>query len=327
MFRQCQRQWYFKTRYANATAGDPRRREAYRLSKLQSVSAWRGTLVDQVISEHFVEAIRQRRIITGPDLVKEARQRFDRQSTCALSRRAGDTGSNNENVAFRCVEYGQRPSGEELSAAWDEVESSLNHLFAMEGVQRALRDATWLVAQRPLRFSFADVTVQAVPDVIAFPRAAPPLIVDWKVHTFGNRDYRLQLALYGLALLHCKPHSDFPADLTKWAETDLRLVEAQLISGIEHEYHLSGTDVEVAEDYIAATATEMLEAKAGLSNTELRPEDFAVTTRPSLCQRCSFLKLCWENADGPPRDERLPNHELSQLLLPIPPGRDRWPSP
>jgi len=42
MFERCQRQWFFKTQLANAKAKHESRRRAWRLSKLQSLSAWRG---------------------------------------------------------------------------------------------------------------------------------------------------------------------------------------------------------------------------------------------------------------------------------------------
>ena len=51
-FKRCQRQWYFKNCVASALAKkDPIRREAYLLSKLQTISGWRGQIVDSVLSE------------------------------------------------------------------------------------------------------------------------------------------------------------------------------------------------------------------------------------------------------------------------------------
>ena len=49
-FKQCQKQWFFKNVVASAKSKDPFRRRAYMLSKLQSISAWRGKIVDDVIS-------------------------------------------------------------------------------------------------------------------------------------------------------------------------------------------------------------------------------------------------------------------------------------
>ncbi len=56
-FRQCQRQWFFKNVAASPTAKDPFRKRAYLLGKLQSISAWRGRVVDEVISKTLISNI------------------------------------------------------------------------------------------------------------------------------------------------------------------------------------------------------------------------------------------------------------------------------
>lgn len=60
-FDRCQRQWYFGEVVANAVAKAPVRHEAYLLSKLQSVSAWRGQVVDSTIGSVLVPALNERR--------------------------------------------------------------------------------------------------------------------------------------------------------------------------------------------------------------------------------------------------------------------------
>lgn len=61
-FRRCQRQWFFKNIVACATAKkNPIRRRAYLLSKLQSVFAWRGQLVDTVIENYLIPALNSKR--------------------------------------------------------------------------------------------------------------------------------------------------------------------------------------------------------------------------------------------------------------------------
>ncbi len=301
-FRQCQRSWFFKTSVANGRAKDELRREAYLLSKLQSVSGWRGGLVDRILSRDLVGALRARRKVSKAGLLAIAKSQFDRELAFALAHRIREAGFSPGDdecaAAFHAIEYGQPVSEEEVAQAWHDVETAIENLFKMERVRGTLKAAAYLVAQRSLQFAFAGVTVVAVPDVIAFYDSAPPLIVDWKVQVTGSRDYRLQLALYALALSRCKPHRDFPPSLCTVTPEDIRLLEAQLLTGAEHEYVLTAADFEEIEDYIAASASEMLAARAGLGNGELRPEDFAVTQWPDVCQRCGFRKICWEAVDG-----------------------------
>jgi hypothetical protein len=83
-FRKCQRQWYFKNVVANARAKEPLRRRAYLLSKLQSVSAWRGKIVDDVISKTIIPGINRRSPITLRDAKTRARQLYDTQLAYAL---------------------------------------------------------------------------------------------------------------------------------------------------------------------------------------------------------------------------------------------------
>jgi hypothetical protein len=79
MFDRCQRQWFFKTRLANAKAIDETRQRAYRLSKLQSISAWRGSIVDQVLSQYVIPAFERGTPINSVRTVELAMTRFDRQ--------------------------------------------------------------------------------------------------------------------------------------------------------------------------------------------------------------------------------------------------------
>ena len=60
-------------------AKDRRRRTAYLLSKLQSVSGWRGRLVDRILSERLVLALRRGQRITKADLRTAVKVCFDRE--------------------------------------------------------------------------------------------------------------------------------------------------------------------------------------------------------------------------------------------------------
>jgi len=296
-FRQCQRGWFYKTCLASARAKDPERRAAYLLSKLQTVSAWRGKLVDRVLSQELVGALRRGEKPTKGYLISVAKKCFDSELEFALAHRIREPGAGVSSVAsmpaFRAIEYGEVVTETETATAWQDVEAAIENLFKMDNLRAALKTASYLVAQRSLQFELAGVTVIAVPDVVAFRQDQPPFIVDWKVHAFGTRDYRLQLALYAMALARCNPHRDFPRR-PPFESKDVRLIEAQLLAGLEHEYRLDERDFDELEDYVAASATEMLAATAGLKNGDMNAEDFAVTEWAELCQKCVFKRVCWE---------------------------------
>src|SRR5690606_17199236 len=102
---------------------------------------------------------------------------------------------------FHGMEYGAPPSPDEIDRAWSEIELALRHLYSMDEMRAAMKTADYIIAQRALQYELMDgVTVLAYPDAIAFRPGQPPLIIDWKVHAFGQNDASLQLAIYAIAL-------------------------------------------------------------------------------------------------------------------------------
>lgn len=301
VFKKCQRQWYFKSHVANANAKKiPLQREAYLLSKLQSIAAWRGSVVDHVISRRIVPALGNGWDINFPRVLDYARAVFQAQLKFARQHRLREPGmsaakAGDDFAAFHAVEYGLEVTNEEIARAWDDVEKAITNLVRMRELFALLNTSSKLVAQRALTFPYFGVTVRAVPDLIAFFETSAPLIVDWKVHTFGAKDYRLQLATYAVALARCGAHKDFPESSSPYAPTDIRLLEVQLLTNQQREYVLSDIDVEEIDCYIAETATAMILADGENGKGPPRPFDYPVTLYPEACQKCPFRAPCWED--------------------------------
>ncbi len=301
-FRKCQLQWYLASQFACATAKkNPLQREAYLLSKLQSVFAWRGNLVDEIISNHIVTALNQKRTPSLHQVLVLARQLFDEQLAFAQARRWREEGmtakkADGAYAALRGVEY-ELDLSEELELAWRDVEQALRNLFEMKDLLAELQTAFRLIPQRNLSFDHFGVTVKARPDLLAFFRDKPPLIVDWKVHSFGQHDYRLQLAVYALTLKRSKAHNDFdfPSHLSPYSVTDIRLLEAQLLTRQQREYQLTDSDIEEVENHISASSSQMLLAIGDEDDEEIFRE-LSMSSRPEVCAGCNFRKLCWERA-------------------------------
>jgi hypothetical protein len=275
------------------------RHEAYLLSKLQSVSAWRGNIVDAVISERIVPSFRYKRLPSPAEINRLARQLFDRQLEFARRHGLRDPGlspakAGSEFAALYAIEYGGHVPESELDRAWNEIEAALANFFGMTDLIKELCSAEYVIAQRALSFTHSGSSVRAVPDAIAFFRNAPPLIVDWKVHAFGLQEAWTQLATYAIALTRCAPHKDFPKTLSECRTTDVRLTEAQLLTNQIREYALSEDDVDRADSYIAESITQMSWATEGRKGKDLQATDLPVASSPDICQRCCFRKLCWE---------------------------------
>jgi hypothetical protein len=292
-FMGCQRRWFFKNRLASATAADPLRREAYVLSKVQSLQAWRGNIVDDVMNDVLVPGLNRGLDVTVGRLLQYARNQFDARLRNAIGGTGPDTIDRlrKGGVLFWTAVYGGEHTAEQRAQAWNDIETSIRGVYGMPTVRALMRGATVRFAQRALQFPFGDVNVRAVPDVIAFYGDESPTIVDWKVNTGRARDYRLQLALYSLALSRTKPHRDFPAASGKPLEpTQVRVFEAQLLRASEYEYSITDADVADVEDLIASTATEM---RLLADDPSVTLNDLDSTRWPNLCSTCEFRRLCW----------------------------------
>lgn len=298
-FDRCPRQWFYKYRLANANAKrEPERREAYLLSKLGTVWAWRGKVVDGVISRYVVRALQEGYVPSRAHLLAVARRTFDRQLRFATRHGLRDpdlkvSAVGDDFAAFLAVEEGGQISDGEIEKAWSDVEIAISNLLIQETFLDTLRSAQYLVAQRNLRFElalprFGSVYVRAVPDLIAFFRDAPPMIVDWKVMERQAADYRMQLATYALALTRGRPHRDFPEGIRSYSPTNLRLLEVQLQLGKIREYALNPTDVAEVEDFVYRSVSRITQAD-GNDASHLSSARYSGT-----CKNCGYKAICWE---------------------------------
>jgi hypothetical protein len=298
-FRQCQRQWFFKNVVASAKSKDPFRRRAYLLSKLQSISSWRGRIVDDVISNTVIPAINRRIHLKLGDAKRRARALFDRQLAFARRHPIANlnmkvSGEGDSFALFHVMEYGGQIPEQEIESAWDEIETALATLFTADDLKQLLKSAEYVVAQRSLQFPLMEnVTALAVPDVIAFRKEAPPIVIDWKVHAFGQNDAWLQLAIYAIALGRCKAHADFPEGFAANAH-EIELYEAQLLTKVVRRHLIEEAEITEAEEYMLTSAYAISCLMDGQDYADLRAEDFRPAAHAASCERCAFRAICWE---------------------------------
>jgi hypothetical protein len=145
LFDQCQRAWAYKNHLANANATkNPMQREAYILSKLQTIWAWRGKIVDHVISSRVVPALEKKWILNPRKVLDYARLIYDKQRDFGLLNRIREEGMSQTKAgdsfaAFYAVEYGPGISPEELKGAWEEIEQALHNFLNMRDLLDELR--------------------------------------------------------------------------------------------------------------------------------------------------------------------------------------------
>lgn len=303
-FAQCERQWFYKNCYQAWNAKkEPSKRRAYLLSKLESLSALRGKVVDDVLSTRLVSALNHSRLPDKQRTVAECLSTFDRRIHEAKQHRIDEFSSNNVKLpedftVLQEIHYGNGVTDEDILRSRKEIVLAIDNLFEMEELLESLRVSRYVIAQRALSYRSGMWPVKAVPDLIAFYDHEPPVVLDWKVHFFANADAAKQLASYALALVKNnaeKPHRDFPPKLNQWNWTDIRLWEAQLLVPDLRIHEYDEDQYDALQETIAIGAERMAMSLAGrVKASDFQPADFQTAIEPRRCSSCNFKELCWE---------------------------------
>ncbi len=284
-FRKCPRQWFYKRVYSNSRSKDLLRREAHRLSKLESIQAWRGKIVDTIISQTIIPSLKWKQ----PCNLDNARKKADQLFAVGRAQRAAGNGG----VGFFEAEYGLPLNEESFTNARAEIHAALDNLYKAGPLWTSLQLATVLVPQRPLSFKNGQASVRVVPDLIAFQTPRAPAVFDWKVNAYPMRDYWLQLVTGAIGVTRCNPHRDWPHAAARHDPHEVELFEVQLLTGDVRAHSITEADVQDAEDFISISAGQMELAFDGREPKDIRPEEFPVASEPRTCQTCPFKKPCW----------------------------------
>lgn len=289
MFRKCPRQWFYRKVLGHWKAKDPIRREAYRLSKLEGIQAWRGKVVDEVISESIIPSLNGGRRLKLEAAKRIAMEKFDQQRSERLAANGQPA------PKFFEVEFGSPPSEGAFTHARQEVLTALDTFYGMAPLWEILQQAQARIPQAPISFSHGGVTVRVVPDLILFQPPAPPIILDWKVNARAMRDYWLQLVTGAVGVSRCTPHKGWPPHPTPIDPAQVSLFEVQLLTGDFRRHAITEKDIFDAEDFISISASDIELACGTKKRADLLADDFAVATDPRTCQYCSFRNLCWSS--------------------------------
>ncbi len=198
--------------------------------------------------------------------------------------------------AFFDVEYGDGTDlSQSIQEVAEEIDTALNHLLSQDDLLRMLARSDWLGVQRTLSFELdVDLSVRALPDLFAFFNSDVPLIIDWKVSPRRVDDYWLQLAVYALALSSTTPHRDWPSSAMngKLDPTEVRLIEANLLTNQFKEHRVTQDDLDELRELILDSSWEMEIVGVAVDGC-LQPEELESAWNPRSCEYCQFRKICW----------------------------------
>lgn len=302
LFQRCERQWYFKNIVADGRVKkDPFRREVTILSKLDSIEAWRGKIVDDVVSRSLVNAINKKYPLEKAYFLKEAETAFDNQLAYAAFQKYREPDrqytKDPDFAALACYDFGLDCTEETLQQAKRDIEDALTNLLDNKDFITYLQSASYLASQKSLHYNFSGLPVSAKPDLIVFFEDQPPHIIDWKVHTFGIHTYDEQLISYAVALYKVattKPHNDFPANVGQYSIYDYRLSEYQLLhpERIKRDYEVTRERLEELNDKMSRGVIQMYMKGCHKKYGEVEPEHFDTTYFIENCRNCTFKKIC-----------------------------------
>lgn len=298
--RKCNRRWYYSNIVAHPLAKkNPHRREATVLSRLKTLDAWRGDMVDQLISKVIINKIRKDEGLDIDRLLWVADRMFDEQYEFAVKKKYREPGvilsDYSDFSAILDLDNDRPIDRDELKRVRDDVHTSIRNFMGHEDLIDYLRSASQWLTQRDLQYPFNKFKVKGRPDLILFFDDEPPHIFDWKVHTFATKTYQDQLMSYALALYKVnkiRPHRDFPTQLSSYELTEYRLTEFQLLLDQVRDYSITLDDITATENDISSGLMKMYKVGAQKKYSECSPEDFSTTLDPANCQKCSFKPIC-----------------------------------
>ncbi len=292
-FKRCQRQWFYKNIMADGRVKkDPQRIEATRLSKLKTVAAWRGLVVDQVITAYLIPQLKIKQIPTLERVLSSARSIFDKWYEMASK----------PLPAGQKLQYGLLDietkgfvDPDALERAWNEIVTALTNFMNDEELLAELRSADYLLDQRSLWCKVSNMQVKGIPDLVAFWNGRPPVIYDWKVNFYDTLSHEQQLLVYALTLTNGKSHADFEQYLLNHEPEATRLTEVQLIThtgGHKREYTVTTTKLEDTESFISDSMLSMYLAGTHRTYGQSCASDYDTTDDPQICSTCPFFKFC-----------------------------------
>ncbi|MBI5915153.1 MAG: PD-(D/E)XK nuclease family protein [Bacteroidetes bacterium] len=297
IFRHCQRKWFYESKVWCTNTKDPFRQKVIMLSNLETINAFRGQVVDYTISKHVVESLNKRKSADLKEALAFAKDIFDKRRKFAEAKMYKDfsikkTANEERYAALIELEFGGGLSESDWEKAWCDVETSLTNLIENHEVMSVLKSANFIKSQLTLNFKHDDTSVRCVPDLVAFFRKEPPLIIDWKVHFAGHRSYIDQLLLYAYALKECKHLDTFNQYLVSHDILNFRLLEYQLLKNVPRHYEISPLLLENTKVRLSDEIFKLKKAGADQDYDSLKIENFDTTFNEEDCLNCPFQKLC-----------------------------------
>ncbi len=287
---RCHRQLAFAQVVASHNARDPERREAYLLRQIQSIPAWRGSLVHAVLATQVRDALRWGRTIRPNRLTAAVRSLAARQWAFSAARRYRVQGQSKAAAGDAYCALDLHECGDDVGPEIvDEVaavaERCFTHLAAQDDLLALLRSSSSLTTEFPLTSQVEGMRVVATPDLLATHADGGLTIVDWKVSAHEESRHSRQLGLYALLALRS---GRWPA----LSLQTLRLYEVNLWRNRVHVHAVDEVQMHDAAAYAQQGVRALRRVLGDGTYVHLNLDGLAIASEPATCSGCTFVSLC-----------------------------------
>jgi hypothetical protein len=284
MFSECRRQYYLNYYgYWNGWSNDAAdaARLAYRLKKMQSLPMWLGDLVHRMI-ERILGDMRNQELNALAAYQRQTRNWMNREWGQSVEKKWQWKPKYNLNLFEHY--YGVDIAPEQRVAAKEKVFRCLEHFMDSDLFLTldALKPTEWKSVEKLDQFVVGEQPVFVKVDCAA-AHDDVMTIYDWKTGKETD-DTAVQLGCYALYAYHV-----WHVPIEKQ-----RLVSYYLDGDTVREHTPEAPELIETKDFILNSMEEMIAAlDSGADDNIATRDNFPMTDRRSMCQRCFFRECCF----------------------------------
>ncbi len=281
LFRECRRAYYFH--YYASWGGWERTapelaRKAYLLRNIQSIDAWVGDIVHEVI-KWVLEHKKTARLITHEEAIVKTKQMF--LTTWEQSRAQAWRANIKRNLNLFEHYYKRELTQEELKAKLSKAQRSIatfyecGFLESLEG----LPESAYLAVDELDSFDFEGTKIFAVPDFAL--RNDVYVLYDWKTGRSSDND-ALQLSCYSLYA-----QAKWQAD-----PVSIRIVPVYLAEVDFAVNPLTAKPAEELKTYMRESICRMKDCLLNVASNKADEKKMVPTEEIWRCKNCKFQEIC-----------------------------------
>ncbi|MEW6674160.1 MAG: PD-(D/E)XK nuclease family protein [Thermodesulfobacteriota bacterium] len=285
VFLTCPRQYYFNYYgyWGGWKAAAPQRTwQIYMLKNLKNRFMWAGDLVHQCI-KHTLKNLQRGISILGEEQIIAIT--IDRMREEFRSSREKRYRTHPKTCALFEHEYEAGIEDAEWKRTADNVTRCLKNFYgsALFAELKALPQDGWLEIEDFSYFFLNGIKIWAVLDC-SFRTAEGVTIVDWKTGRTTREDISLQLSCYAM----------YAQEHWKIKPERIRLIEYNLLSDQQAEFHISKGEIKNTRSYIRGSVADMQSLLADVNNNIPKDEEFfKKIDDEQIHDRCNFKKVCF----------------------------------